>query len=182
MEVKNFIKIEEHLLKNHLASLYFENSPLKTDIALRYYYYPHDAKEATNDTIEASLKQAGYQKLYIPLRDMMKTANITPPPEHEMDSENNWVFCFINLKVSPPIKESFKKYFNEEKITFICVPFINNQNQRDFSLLISSPSTGRLFLEMKSCRLLKNGDETDKKYFEIFNEAVNFICEELEIR
>lgn len=80
-----------------------------------------------------------------------------------------------------PLNPALKKYYNTEYVTFICIPCQDHEGQDSMELLYTSPTTGNLFKEMGNSQLLDPNCEVDQAYLQLLEEAVDFMCEKLDI-
>lgn len=166
--IEKFKEIEKYLNQTEAINLSFDKSPFARDVTVDYYYYPQDF--LNDDEAKKALKRAKFSNFHEPLAKLMQNANITPPSKERIDNGDCYVFSVIGVCVKPVIKLDMKKYLRLEDIAFICVPFEDESGNDSFKILIKSPTTGDLFVEMRDCRILGEdlNDEQEKKYIEVF--------------
>ncbi|HDR1508337.1 TPA: hypothetical protein QB443_002145, partial [Pasteurella multocida] len=179
--IEKLRKIEDYVLQHCQYRFYFAKSPFGMALRAQYYYYPEDIPEATKNLANHFLTQAGYEDFYTPLEALMSKANITPPSPAEMIEGGNWRFFAIKFNFFSPLNPALKKYYNTEYVTFICIPCQDHEGQDSMELLYTSPTTGNLFKEMGNSQLLDPNCEVDQAYLQLLEEAVDFMCEKLDI-
>ncbi|MDP9499689.1 hypothetical protein O7M46_01820 [Bisgaard Taxon 45] len=179
--IEKLKKIEDYVLQHSQYRFYFAKSPFGMALRMQYYYYPEDISEATKDLGTHFLTQAGYDDFYTPLAELMNKANITPPSPVEMVEGGNWRFLAIKFRFFSPLNPALKKYYDTEYVTFMCIPCQDHEGKDDMALLYTSPTTGNLFKEMGNSQLLEPNCEADQAYLQLLEEAVDFMCEKLDI-
>ncbi|SUC08767.1 Uncharacterised protein [Pasteurella canis] len=179
--IEKLKKIEDYVLQHCQYRFYFAKSPFGMALKAQYYYYPEDIPEATKNLASHFLTQAGYEDFYTPLEELMNKAKITPPSPAEMIEGGNWRFFAIKFNFFSPLNPALKKYYNTEYVTFICIPCQDHEGKDDMELLYTSPTTGNLFKEMRNSQLLEPSQDTYHAYLQLLEEAVDFMCEKLDI-
>lgn len=170
-------QLEDFILSSENYDLYFEKSPFAFSMRVKYYFYPLDVDVACRGLTSHFLREAGYDDLYSPLSNLMHNARIIPPSEAEMHAGDDcWALLLIRFRVQPPISPEVKKLYATEYLTFICLAYDDEDGQKQYQVMVASPTTGNLFKEMQGAKL---AEEQDPAYLRCFEEAMDFLGERL---
>lgn len=176
----------DHTLRQILLEIegYLENElhveiptkQFKSDILVDYYYYPQDFMNFTEEEQEEvndCLKQAGYVECHDALADFMQKANIALLDKDQFTDDNNYTFMVIECTIAPFLKEH-QKFLRQETMVFICAPYIDGDEQQQFKVFLTTPTTGNLFLQLKRSRKISAEEQRDieKRYWELFEQSV----------
>ena len=175
---KDLDKIQECIAEQGQATIY--NSPFKSVIEIYDYYYPFDLMG--DDEYKKQCKKEGYENLYQPIAEFLKKCKIKPFPEAKLLSEQkNHNFLLFVFSVEP--SENMRKKVRAEARAFFAVPFIDDDNEQSYCILVTTNRYGGIIEELKYAELISPDIQNTEiqTHWATFTQAITAIKQELNL-